>query len=179
MKNIYAAIIMTLFSASATLAEENFYSKSTSGDWYVFGTVGDDTLHPACYATVEWQDGSKIQVIKDLKDGEFYIWIKNNTWNIQDEIDSYYDAEINFTNSRGVVNLKAEYLLINKNTIAIRDVIIDNFIDPFMIATEMEIIMPGTIQNAYVTLNGSREAVAKIVECIEIFDKKISTKDTI
>ena len=169
-------LITTLLAASLAitpaLAQENFYDGGVVGSWSVFGNPGNATQNPACVAEVTWDDGSKLQLIKDLRDGELYIWFRNNEWNIADTPGEYL-FRMNLVDSKGnVVGGDLNYELINKNTIAVRKIDVDSFIPPFMTMAEIRFIMPGDIQNAYVPLNGSSDAVDKLLVCMDVFEKK-------
>jgi hypothetical protein len=174
MKKLFASTILaaSLFVTPVLAEGEIFYDGGVEGAWNIFGNAGSTTQNPACVAEVTWQDGSKFQLIKDLADGELYIWFKNNEWNISDPPGNY-PFTMNIVDSRGnVINGELQYELINKNTIAVRKIDVDSFIPPFMSMAEMRFVMPGDIQNAYVTLNGSSGAVDKLLACIDTFEKK-------
>lgn len=173
MKNFFlSALLASSLVVTPALAQEIFYDGGQAGSWSVFGNAGTDTQNPACVAEVTWDDGSKLQLIKDLRDGELYIWFRNNEWNISDP-PGVYTFRMNILDSgNNVVGGELEYELINKNTIAVRKIDVDSFIPPFMTMTEIRFIMPGDIQNAYVPLNGSSQAVDKLLACIDAFEKK-------
>ena len=167
-KKIAASISVLMFLSSASFAD-TFYDGGQLGAWSVFGNSGSETQNPACVAEVTWQDGSKFQLIKDLKDGELYIWFQNNDWNIIDPPGNY-QFRMNIVNrANQLAGGDMTYQLVNKNTISVRNIDVDSFLGPFMNMTEIRFIMPGDIGNAFIPLNGSSAAVEKLVQCIDAF----------
>lgn len=166
MKKFIIATIVGLFTTVSVYASD-FYSNEI-GYWYIYGNSGNADQNPACVIEMNWQDGSTFQLIKDLKDGEVYIWFQNMEWNISDEIDQNYDMRINFTGNDGsVVGAMFSYYLANKNTIVLRNIEPESFVDAFVAKNEMQMIMPGTIENAYVGLDNSTKAIEMLIECID------------
>lgn len=170
MKRMMSYILAgTLFTGTA-IASDTFYSVDVQpGPYYVYGVKADKSKNsnPACYAEVTWRDGSKIQFIRDLADGELYIWFRNNAWNISDA-PGRYNLRANFSRrDGGVVGLNYEYNLINKNTILIRNMIKDQFVSAFSSGNRLTLVMPGSISNAEVDLTGSTRALQEISRCIE------------
>lgn len=174
MKKLFVSTILAsaLFVTPVLANGEIFYDGGAAGSWSIFGNAGSATQNPACVAEVTWGDGSKFQLIKDLADGELYIWFKNNQWNISDPPGSYTFRMNIIDNKNNVVGGDLNYELINKNTIAVRKIEVDTFIPPFMSMVEIQFIMPGDIENAFVPLDGSSVAVEKLLECIDTFEKK-------
>lgn len=166
-KKIFIAALVSVFTISSANA---FYDKSLPGGWQVFGDAGDKERNPGCVIGLTYGDGSQIQLIRDLKDGELYIWFKNNEWNIGDPVDTAYPMRINFYNSRGdVIGGNFQYQLVNKNTIVIRGLNIDDFIPPFMEMGTMKFIMEGNIENAIIPLEGTREGIKYLADCIKMY----------
>lgn len=164
-KKLFIAVLVSLFTVSTAHA---FYDKSIPGGWRVLGDPGSETQNPGCALILTYDDGSEIQLIRDLKDGELFIWFKNNEWNISDEIEKQYPMRINFYNSRGdVIGGEFQYVLVNKSTIVIRGLNIDSFVPVFMEMKTMRFVMEGTIQNANITLDGTREGIGYLAECIK------------
>lgn len=149
-----------------------FYSNQ-SQNWYIGGYTGDSEKNPACYLEYSFQDGSTFQLVKDLKDGELYIFLRNMQWNISDP-PGEYNLHMNFiTRSDDIDPASGKYYfeLYNKNTITINWLSVDEFIPGFMKSSELRLIMPGDIENAYVPLEGSSYAIELIAECIDKSDK--------
>ena len=166
-KKLFVAVLVSLFTVSNAHA---FYDKNIPGGWRVLGDPGSETQNPGCALILTYDDGSEIQLIRDLKDGELFIWFKNNEWNIADEIEKQYPMRINFYNSRGdVIGGNFQYQLVNKNTIVIRGLNIDDFIPPFMEMGTMKFIMEGNIENAIIPLEGTREGIKYLADCIKMY----------
>lgn len=154
------------FSMAVTPAMA-FYSKNI-GDWYVFGFEGTPDDNRACVVQYEWQDGSRFQLIKDLVDGELYIWFKNNQWQISDAPGEYEGMTVVVENADNAKNWPATYSLVNKNTILIRN--LQNSVDFIEALAEYDMVyfvMPGNIENAYIDLDNSMAALHAGSECID------------
>lgn len=170
-KYVSATLAAMLFSSSAFAANQTFFREDVRpGPYYVYGVTADAEKNdnPACYAEVTWRDGSKFQLIRDLADGELYIFFQNITWNIADAPGNYR-MRINFFNRNNQINgLNFEYKLINKNTIVIRNIIKEQFLPLFTGNSRALFIMPGSIQNAELDLTGSAKTLSEISRCIDV-----------
>lgn len=170
MKKITSFIAAMLMTTSAFAQAQQFYNVDVRpGPFYVYGVTsnGQANDNPACYAEVGWRDGSKFQLIRDLADGELYIFLRNNTWNILDAPGNY-SMRINFHGRNGTITgLDFDYRLINKNTIVIRNIIKERFLPLFSQNSKMVLVMPGSIQNAEVDLTGSTLALGEISKCVD------------
>jgi hypothetical protein len=174
-KLLLSTVLAVSVFASQAFADNIFYSGGQTGAWTVFGNAGNQNQNPACIAETKWQDGSTMQLIKDLNSGELYIWFQNYEWNIIDPPGDY-PFRMNMVNrANQVVGGDMTYSLINKNTIAIRKIDVDSFIPAFMDMSELRILMPGDIQPAYIPLDGSTAAVDKILSCIDTAKKSLSS----
>ena len=177
-KKIATSLSVLMFLPTASFADDIFYQGGQVGSWSVFGNSGNATQNPACVAEVTWDDGSKFQLIKDLKNGEFYIWFQNNEWNIIDPPGNY-TFRMNIVNrANQVAGGDMTYQLVNKNTISIRNLDVDSFVGPFMEMTEIRFIMPGDIGNAFIPLNGSTAATEKLVQCLDAYKAAPSNQNT-
>ena len=171
MNKFLAIIATTIALSTSVVAAESgyeFYSNQ-SQNWYIGGYSGDSTTNPACYTEFSFQDGSSFQLVKDLKDGEVYIFFRNMQWNIIDD-PGQYSLRMNLTTSGGNINpASGEYYfqLINKNTVSINQLNADEFIPGFMNSAEIGLIMPGDIENAYIPLDGSSRATELLADCID------------
>ena len=168
-KYISTTLAAMLFTSSAFASSETFFSEDVRpGPYYVYGVTAnaEKNMNPVCYAEVTWRDGSKFQLIRDLADGELYIWFQNMTWNISDPA-SVYRLRANFVRNGQVNGLNFEYNLVNKNTIVIRNIIKEQLLPLFSGNQKMTLVMPGTIQNAEIDLTGSSRALAEISRCVE------------
>lgn len=170
MKKYVSFIAAMLMTSSALAASQTFYNVDVRpGPYYVYGVTADSEKNdnPACYAEVNWRDGSRFQLIRDLADGELYIFFRNATWNISDPVGNYR-MRINFHNRNGQVSgLNFEYRLINKNTIVIRNIIKEQFLPLFASNSKAILVMPGSIQNAEFDLTGSSNTLGEISKCVD------------
>jgi hypothetical protein len=171
-KLVSTSLAAMLFASSAFAAgKEFFFVDVRPGPYYVKGVTADvngGTGNPACYAEINYRDGSRFQLIRDLADGELYIYMHNSNWNISDP-SVVYQLRANFSRNNQVVNgVNFSYNLVNKNTIVIRNIDKDRFIPLFTGNQRMLLIMPGNIQNAEVDLTGSSKSLAEISKCIDV-----------
>lgn len=170
MMKFKAAIVSLAMFATVAHAGENFFSVDVQpGPYMVYGVKGETQPrnNPACYAEVNWRDGSKLQLVRDLDDGELYIWFQNNSWSIKDQPGTYR-LRINFEKNGTVLRgLDFEYRLLSKNSIAIRNIKKELFLPLFSSGAKMTIVMPGTISNAEVSLEGSTRALNEIANCVD------------
>lgn len=172
MRKYVSFIAAMLMTSSALAANQQFYNVDVRpGPYYVYGVTADTTKqndNPACYAEINWRDGSRFQLIRDLADGELYIFLRNNVWNISDPPGAYR-MRMNFHNRNGqIAGLNFEYKLINKNTIVIRNIIKEQFLPLFANNTRAVFVMPGSIQNAEIDLTGSTNALTEISKCVDV-----------
>ena len=170
-KFVSVTLAATLFSSSAFAASQQFFNVDVRpGPYYVFGVTAnvEKNENPACYAEINWRDGSRFQLIRDLADGELYIFMRNNVWNISDAPGNYR-MRMNFHNRNGQISgLNFEYRLINKNTIVIRNIIKEQFLPLFSNNTRAVFVMPGSIQNAEIDLTGSTRTLSEISNCVDV-----------
>jgi hypothetical protein len=169
-KFVSVSLAAMLFTSSAFAANQSFFREDVRpGPYMVYGVTADAEKNdnPACYAEVTWRDGSKFQVIRDLADGELYIFMQNMTWNISDP-SGVYRLRANFKRGSQVTGLNFDYRLVNKNTIVIRNIIKEQFLPLFTGNQTMTFVMPGSIQNAEVDLTGSSKTMAEVSRCIDV-----------
>jgi len=169
-KFVSTTLAAMLFTSSALAAGQEFYNVDVRpGPYFVKGVTADTdggNGNPACYAEVTWRDGSRFQLIRDLADGELYIFFRNNTWNISDA-PGVYQMRANFQRNGNVSGLNFQYNLVNKNTIVIRNIIKEQFLPLFSGNQRMVFVMPGSIQNAEVDLTGSARALSEVSNCVD------------
>lgn len=169
MRKYVSFIAAMLMTSSALAANQTFYNVDVRpGPYFVYGVTADPEKgdNPACYAEVNWRDGSRFQLIRDLADGELYIFFRNSTWNIADPAGTY-QLRANFHRGGNVAGLNFQYTLVNKNTIVIRNIRKEQFLPLFNSNQKMIFVMPGSIQNAEVDLTGSSNALAEISKCVD------------
>ena len=169
MNKFLISTFALLMSASSAFAADFFFKSDVpSSPYFVMGMKGEGTKNPICVANADWPDGSSIQFIKDLADGEFYIWFQNNQWNISDPANTKSELRANFIQSNGrTTGLNFEILILNKNTIVIPSIMTDKFLPLFSAANKLQFIMPGTISNAQVSLVGSTRALIELSNCVD------------
>lgn len=169
-KFVSATLAAMLFTSSAFAAGREFYKVDVRpGPYYVKGVTADidgGSGNPACYAEVNYRDGSRFQLIRDLADGELYIFLRNNTWNIGD-VPGTYNLRANFYRTANISGLDLQYHLVDKNTIVIRNIRKDQFLPLFSANQKVIFVMPGTIQNAEFDLTGSSNALTEISKCVD------------
>lgn len=164
IKTICALTLTVMLFTSAALAQNTFFHTNIR-DWIVYGINNSEPLNPTCNGEKKFGDGSFFTLIKDLADGELYILFHNVSWNISDSPGNY-QMRINFYRGGSVVSMTATYELLNKNTLRIRSIDPTKFLPSFMQYQRMSLIMPGSISNAEVILNGSTNVVAAMSDCI-------------
>ena len=168
-------LIMSLLISVSLITPAYAFYNSQSGPWSIYGAEKDmdGASINRCTMEYEWQDGSKFQLIKDMEDGELYIWFRNFSWNISDEPNTIAQVGLGFYGSRGTVKYKtANFVLINKNTIVIPSINAENFIPDFMGLSKLIFRMPGTIDDAQLELRGTSVGINKMIECMDVSAKK-------
>lgn len=158
---------LALLTMVSTATADVFYQQKEQL-WNVYGVVNVKEKNPACIAEQTWRDGSYIQLIKDLADNELYIALTNMEWQIQDEPGNYKMRVNAFVGSE-IHGFNFDYTLINKNSIVIRGIIGEKFVPVFAAANKLRFVMPGTITNADIQLNGSRAAIIGLSDCMNKF----------
>lgn len=155
----------TCFVSTVAIAQDYFYSQNISG-WNISGIPQVGELHPVCRANKNFDDGSQFSVIKDLADGELYMFLQNMGWNISDA-PGVYTLRMNFHKGSRITGSNIQFELLNKNTIRIRNLNSDRFINDFMDYSKLVFVMPGTINNAEILLNGSTNATVALSDCVK------------
>lgn len=166
MKKLFTIVVAIFFMATTSFAADNFFYKNSSGQWDVFGHAGNSTLNPACVMQTNWNDGSKLLVIQDLSDGELYIHFSHKKWNVKGPYNKNYQLTLRFIDSRNILNLKAEFTLTNSDSIVIRGIKHEVFLDPFVVSDTMVFVMPGDVPDVSVGLRGTRNIFDYVKECM-------------
>jgi len=169
MKRLFASVALFLFLTTTCSAE--IFFKRNEKLWTVYGIQNEVNKNPACIAQQSWKDGSSIQLIKDLSDGELYIAMINNEWQITDPPGKYNMQVTVYTREEVTSTFTFEYTLIPKNHIVIRNIFEKDFIPNFVSASKLRFIMPGTIPNADINLQGSKAAIESIIDCAKKYKK--------
>lgn len=169
MKYMIAALMLAI-STTSTFAQQVFFSApNIRGGWVVQGDSGDSTLNPVCRMQTNWQDGSFFSLIKDLKDGELYILLQANSWNIIDPPGSIATARFNFHSGNTISGGPATFELLSKNTVRFRGLHAERFLPDFDRASNLTIVMPNTIPNVFVNLTGTSDALQAMSACMKAY----------
>lgn len=176
MKKIILTLSIILLSTTV-YAADLFYNKNING-WFIGGNNKNKELNASCFMEKRWNDGSSFMFIKDLEDGEVYVMMNNNQWIISDNPGNY-NMRVNFHYSNGRINGgNAVYELLNKNTIRIRGIKSESFMNDFVSASKMIFIMPGTINNVIISLENSSLGVDNLIDCVKVYKSKGNSKGT-
>lgn len=170
MKKI-VMIIATLCICSSAYAIEFFFEKSV-GYWTILGHPGnaERKLNPACITTTTWKDGSYLNIIQDLADGELFLEFKSSDWDITDaDLNAEYELRINVytRNKEDVESWPTKFKFLSKNSINIRGLDYKTFLPAFMNYSKMVFIMPGTIPNGQIELQNSTKAIDLMGQCLD------------
>ena len=178
-KALFASAVALGLMVSSVSATDLFFEK-TVGHWDIFGHPGDAATNsnPACILQTKWQDGSYMQLIQDLADGEMLIEFTNNDWNVEGPYgEGTLDLTMNMHGRRGgIESFNVKFVLVDKNTIQIRGIDYKSFLPAFMNYNKMVLIMPGDIQNSEVPLENSTNAVGIMGQCLDAADKGAAQK---
>lgn len=167
MKKILAFALL-IATSTASLAQGYFYNKNIPG-WTIVGRQKQNELNAVCAIEKVWNDGSLFTVFKDLNDGELYFLMTNNSWEIRDN-PGLYTMRMNFHYSNGTVNGGIiSYELLSKNTIRVRNLKANVFLNDFVGAKTLKFVMPGTIMNIEIPLNNSSIGIENMVDCVNSF----------
>lgn len=167
MKKLFATFMaITMMYILPLNAAENIFYRNGSGQWSVMGHGGNDKLNPACIMQTTWTDGSRLSVIQDLSDGELYINLEYMKWNIEGPYNTNHNMKIIFYSGRSSVALDGIFNLHSKNSIMIRGIKHESFVDIFADADKMSFVMPGTVPNVDIGLRGSSDAIQYTKQCM-------------
>jgi len=167
MKKLFTIVVAIFFMATTSFASSEFFYRNTSGQWSVYGHPGRDDLNPACIAQTNCSDGSTLMIIQDLADGELYIHLTQNQWNIEGPYPTNSELELNFyKNNRIYLSVGSRFSLTGSNTIVIRGIDHDKFLGPFTESERMVFVIPGNVPNLTVGLRGVRNAFDFTTQCL-------------
>ena len=104
--------------------------------------------HPACFANATLDDGSGIEIVKDLELDEFFIRIQNMNWNLTEGVDDKEKLRLNLhRNGKLIEGGTMGWFILTKNTIAIPSLSAKQFSGALWNTTFIRVIMPGDNQN--------------------------------
>lgn len=176
MKKILIALIGLI--ATPVLAQtpmgDLFFNKQVSPHWFIYGVQyppGPKSMNPNCYASLQYTDGSAIEIRKDLKDSEFYMWVKPMSWEILD-FDRAADLHLRFNlhDARGRVvdGGKFVYNMLNKNTFVIRGIHEKSFLLSMFKADKAVLIPQDNLPNLTIPFEGAAKAIVNaLAECVK------------
>lgn len=169
-----SSLVLAILAAFALplYAQQPFFN-SRADNWIVIGLPSRGDKNAVCGAEYAFKDGSTFTLYSDLIDGELYLTVHNTRWSIGDKPGSKANLRMNFYDRSGNVNGgTAEFILIDKNTVVVPGLNPKVFIRDFVNKNKLELIMPGTIDNAEITLEGSSKAIDLLVQCVNSAGKQ-------
>jgi hypothetical protein len=178
MKKIIVALALLLAFTMPVATQEAFFAKQ-AGPWDIEGVPSHGPKNAACGAKYQFGDGSTFVLYSDLIDGELYAIVYNVAWNLQPNPQNAPSTvlRMNFhAKGKFVEGKMANYLALDKGTIAIPNILFQVFLPPFTEHDRLELVMPGDIPNAVIPLVGSMEAVKTLIECVKAGGKQAPPK---
>jgi hypothetical protein len=163
------ALLLSSFCIGYLKAEETtFYQKETDNFWSVFGGADAETGQATCYGRANKKDGSFIQIHRSLVDGEVWAIVHNTAWEIEGQ--DRGKLRWNYFGGKGALvdGSDFEYVVKDKNTILILQIIPKNFSEAIWNARYFTLVMPGNLQNLSVSfeIKGS-SMLAALAECVK------------
>jgi hypothetical protein len=156
-------------AAAASEESKRFYEKKIDDFWYVGGNL-NTTRNSACFAHVEFKDGSNAEIIRDLVDGELYLRVQNMSWNLEAGVDDKMKLRLNMHRGNAVVNGGTlDWAIVDKTTIIMGDIGIKEFMDGLWKSDTIRLIMPGNTSNAAIYIGRSHDVINALAECIKKF----------
>jgi hypothetical protein len=98
-----------------------FYNQRADALWMVGVHEYPGTAsHPLCFANATLEDGSGMEVVKDLESDKFFLRVQNMNWNLVEGTDDKETLRLNlYRNSKIVDGRNMGWFILTKNTIAI------------------------------------------------------------
>lgn len=172
---IWLALILTTL-AQPSFAEDKkpepvkTFEQKITDNWVVLGlSYPKRERNDVCFAYKEWKDGSQMEITKDLKDGELYIWHQTMSWNRINDEKKTYPIRMNFYDQKGAVieSGTADYKLINKNTIRVPAISEKKFLKALVNSNKILFVPEGNVGNIQVYFDGkSPEIAAALADCV-------------
>lgn len=177
-KRTMSFTLLAVLSTQPSFADERkienvkTYERRATENWLVQGIYYPTReRNDACVAFKEWKDGSKLELVKDLKSGELRIWHQAMGWNrINDEKMKKYSLRMNFYDQQGNVadGGEIDYTLINKNTIVISQIDEKRFLKAFVNSNRINFIPEGNVSNTQVYFDGKSSDIANVLaDCVK------------
>lgn len=176
MFNLKAIFLPLLLLSTSALAEQSndakvFYSKRIDALWTVGGHEYPGTKdHPECYANSTLEDGSGLEISKDLETDNFFIRVQNMNWNLTEGTDDKEKLRLNlYRNNKLVDGGNMSWFILTKNTIAIPALSAKDFSAALWNTTLIRVIMPGDNQNFSTFIASPHVVINALAECIKSF----------
>lgn len=167
-------ILLALFATEAS-ARIEIFNEIINGTWKANGARPDGNndgvlSFPICTVWGRFDDGSDLQISKNVKSGELYMWVRNTDWELDSEAKSnesrYSQVQINFYKGRKFVKGGAlHWYAKSKNIVAIPDIGPTEFALALHHSNRLSIVMPGNIGNMHVNIPG-KQVLTVLVKCI-------------
>jgi hypothetical protein len=172
------ALSMLIAFSMPVASQQAFFEQST-GPWDILGLPSHGPKNSSCEAKYMFRDGSVFALYSDLIDGELYAVVHNVAWNLEETKvgDPLPVLRLNFHSKNKFVEGKlANFIILNKNTIAIHQIKHDVFLPPFVANDKLTIVMPGSIPDAVIPLFGSSGAIQLLSWCVQTGGKQAPPK---
>lgn len=170
---VLLAIVLLSTSASAEQGNDAkvFYYKRIDQLWTVGGhEYPGTTSHPACFANATIEDGSGLEIVKDLESDQFFIRVQNMNWNLTEGVDDKEKLRLNlYRNGKLVEGGNMNWFILTKNTIAIPSLSAKQFTDALWRTTFIRVIMPGDNQNFSTFIASLHVVIDSMAECIKVY----------
>jgi hypothetical protein len=158
-----------------------FYGPVETGKWLVQGNAYLDHRINVCVASTQFDDGSWIELVRNLDKGaQVYITIMNTGWNIRKpspEFGNVFTAKIRSSSydSGLTADKTASGMFLNFKTVVFPNLYADSVKEMITGANQMVFLMPGRIQNVMVEFDTDEGQLIldNIGECV----KKAYTKN--
>jgi hypothetical protein len=177
MRSIAALLLLSLVAGRAEAEEVTFFEKSTDKFWSVTGAQKTDTGQATCYAWARKKDGSFVQIHRSLVDGELWILIRDNSWQMSG--DDKGTLRWNFYSGRESVISGGDFRfqVQSKNTIVIPDVAAKQFTAAMWNARYFTLVMPGDVPNTSIGFESKGAAtLVAMADCIKRNEKRFKGK---
>lgn len=94
---ILAMLAQPSFADDKKIERVTTFERKVTDNWAVQGvSYPNHERNDVCIAFKEWKDGSQMELTKDLKDGEFYVWHKTMSWNRVSDEKKMYPIRVTF-----------------------------------------------------------------------------------
>ena len=172
-KAIFLSLILLSSSAFAQQGDDAkvFYNKRIDSLWMVGGHEYPGTKsHPVCFANSTLDDGSGLEIVKDLESDELFIRVQNLNWNLTEGTDDKEKLRLNlYRNGKLVDGGNMGWFILTKNTIAIPSLSAKQFTGALWNTTLIRVIMPGDNQNLSTFIASPHMVLDSLAECIKAF----------